>query len=390
MIKNILFYITYYPGYGGIEKVTTYLANYLSEQNYNVSILSFSNRADELRYQLSKQVELFFVADQENLMSVSNQNFIKEFFQQHCFDIIIYQDCYSVIHELLFQYSSDICEKLIVCEHNSPLCQLISYQNYWKHLSWFNLHDFIRKIYYPYKRFIIYKHISQRHKYLLSNCSKYILLSDKYKKNIQFLVGNKFNYKLLSISNPLTISTQSPTTMIHRKPNQALFVGRLVEDKGISYLLDIWTEFEIINQEWNLLIVGDGPLKGSIEQIIKKRKLKRISLIGARKNVEDYYKESSILLMTSIFEGFGLVLTEAMSLGTVPIAFNSFASLGDIIDDQVNGFCIKPYRIKDYVGKLFFISRNQNILKKMRQAAIRKSQVFYVQTIGQKWLNLLH
>ncbi len=66
-----------------------------------------------------------------------------------------------------------------------------------------------------------------------------------------------------------------------------------------------------------------------------------------------YQLESSISCMTSLYEGWGMVLTEAMQCGAVPIAFNSFASVTDVIDHGRNGILVKPFSIKQYEKKNF-------------------------------------
>lgn len=71
-------------------------------------------------------------------------------------------------------------------------------------------------------------------------------------------------------------------------------------------------------------------------------KLKRITFYGFQ-NPDEFYKKSLVSCMTSNFEGFGMVLVEAMQYGCVPFAFDTFTALHDIIDDGVNGFIIPPF-----------------------------------------------
>lgn len=387
-MKHVLFYITYYPGYGGIEKVTTFLANHLCKHNLKVTILSFQNNARELQQQLAEDVQLLFMPDAQNFLSDANQEFLDGLSEKYAFDFIVYQDCYSDIHELLFHAKTDMRDGLIVCEHNSPTCQLIAYRNYWKRLSWLKPHDFFRKLYYPIKRRSIYNAISRRHKLLLENSRTYVVLSESLKKEIHYLVGHCYDHKLWAISNPITIRP-SASFAENGKTKQVLFVGRLVEDKGIPYLLDVWTAFENQAKDWHLVIVGDGPMRSVIERTIRERHLQRVQLEGARANVEDYYKDSSLLLMTSVFEGFPLVLFEAMSMGVVPIAFNSFAALQDIIDDAENGYRISPYDLHAYVDALVCLTSDEALLGKMRKSALAKSQKFNIETIGKRWIELI-
>lgn len=71
-----------------------------------------------------------------------------------------------------------------------------------------------------------------------------------------------------------------------------------------------------------------------------------------------YYKESSIFCLTSNHEGWGLVLTEAMQFGCVPIAFDSFESIHEIIEDGKNGFLVKPFDMDKYADKVLRLADN--------------------------------
>ena len=387
-MKHILFYITNFPGYGGIEKVTTYLANALCKLNYKVSILSFHCGAEELLIGLDKTIDCIFVPNQENRICNENAGFIADFIDRNEFDWIIYQDCYSPIHELLFQTSYPCNNKLIVVEHNSPTCHLLSYKNYWNKLSLFTFKDFIRKIFYPYKVYNLFRKTRIRHKKLLDSTYKYVLLSDKFKSEIHSLVGNKYDDKILSIPNPVTLPSTEYNTSFNKK-NKIVFIGRLVEDKGIDYLLQIWEKIENVTSDWSLSIIGDGPLRKKIEEFIHNRKLTRIELCGAKADVSPFLSEASILMMTSIFEGWGLVLTEAMSRRCVPIAFGSFASITDIIDDNINGYIIPPYQIDTYTDCLLRLISNPQLISDISEQSIRKSQKFTIDKVVQLWDNIL-
>lgn len=387
-MKRILFYITNFPGYGGIEKVTAYIANALCKQNYDITILSFHNGAQELLQSLDKSIHCIFVPDQKQYICEVNQSFINELFNSYTFDRIIYQDCYSPIHQLLLQANISLMQKLIVVEHNSPNCQLINYQNHWRNLYWTKPKDIIRKLAYPYKRMKIYHKISTRHRKLLQIANKYILLSDKFLPEIHYLVGNKFDDKILSIPNPVTLPLIAPDTSFKKKKN-IVFIGRLVEDKGINYLLQIWSKIECMTSDWTLFIIGDGQLKYRIEEFIQNNKLRKIQLLGTKVDVSPYLEEASILMMTSIFEGFPLVLFEAMSRGCVPVAFNSFAALTDIIDNGINGYIIPTYKTTDYSNKLKRIMENPKLLSDFSKEAIVKAGEYSIEKIIEKWKMLL-
>src|SRR5690606_17964084 len=91
---------------------------------------------------------------------------------------------------------------------------------------------------------------------------------------------------------------------------------------------------------------------------------------------------------TSSFEGFPMVLVEAINFGVVPVAFQSFNSITDIITDKKNGILVKPFIVDEYVNKLSNLMKSSKNLKTMASNAIDDSQKFSIKTVGEKWFHL--
>ena len=85
---NILFLLTNYPGFGGIEKVTTYITSYLYNKGYNISILAYGVSAPSLIASLPKGIILNFVPELTNYVSRKNIEYIKEYLEEHDFDFV--------------------------------------------------------------------------------------------------------------------------------------------------------------------------------------------------------------------------------------------------------------------------------------------------------------
>ena len=205
---------------------------------------------------------------------------------------------------------------------------------------------------------------------------------------MNFLVGNKYDKKIISIPNPVTANSFQENATV-KKEKQILFVGRLVKDKGLDYLLQIWKEIEPKYLDWTLSILGEGPLLPYLEENIQKLGLKQIRILGAKPDISIFYQKASILMMTSIFEGWPLVLFEAMNYKCVPIAFDSFASLKDIIDNNLNGFRIPPFDTNIYTKKIEYLLNNPTICSKMGLLAEKKSKQYTIDSIGKLWNTLL-
>lgn len=384
---NILFILTNYPGFGGIEKVTTYITSYLSKRGHSISILTYGSSAPQLIDSLPEWIPLIFVPDPQNYGSSMNSTFIGNYLTENEFDFVVLQDSYAPIEHFIKEIDYPWKDKLIVVEHNSPLCALWTVNSYfYNKSSWiFFLKTLIK---YPFSACKAYVTTQKRHSFLFENCRKYVLLSDLFRSELKTLIWKLDEKKVTIINNPLTIP-QSNKTYLNIKKRQILFVGRMSYQKGINFLLLIWEEFSKHNDEaWQLIILGDGP-KYELETYIKNKKLKCIQIAAATTEIERYYEESAILVMTSIFEGFPLVLAEAMSRGCVPIAFDSFKSVHDIIVNKKNGILISPFKVKKYAKYLSKIVNDSDKRNLMANAAQRWARSLDIKSIGAKWERML-
>ena len=384
---NILFYLWRYPAYGGIEKVTTILANYFADcLGWDVSIVShYGEHQDELMPELSARVNLSIMPHGKNPTNPDNTIFLQQAIVHSRTDVLVFQDCYFNAIPL-FQINKDI--PTITVEHNSPDCYLkaLSFEHSTHSIN--NLHDFVVfKILYPYRWAKLYLKTRRRHRLVYRISDAYVMLSPRFFGTFKRIAMMYNTPKLDAIYNPLTIQTELVDLDIKEKT--CVFVSRLVTEKGICNLLKIWQLVEQADKEWRLVIVGDGPERITIEDFIREQGLYRVNLVGYQKDVKPWLRSASIYLMTSVFEGWGLTLVEAMSMGCVPLAFNSYVSACDIIDNGSNGYLIKPFNTKLYVKKLLELFNNSNLRQIMAIAATKKSQEFNIENIGSQWAQLV-
>lgn len=219
------------------------------------------------------------------------------------------------------------------------------------------------------------------------NEHKVILLSDSFRSDFKSMFWLP-DTLISAIANPFHIDGMFDGVNEERE-KLLLYVGRLSEkQKNVSSLLRIWKVLQERLKDYKLVIVGDGPDRSKYENMAETMNLSRINFVGFQ-DPSYWYKTSSTLLLTSRYEGFGMVLVEAMQYGCVPFAYNSYVSLSDIIDDEENGFKITPFDEKEYTEKLLYFLQspieNQNTIRK---AAIEKAKQFDVNVVGEKWINL--
>ena len=153
-------------------------------------------------------------------------------------------------------------------------------------------------------------------------------------------------------------------------------------------MIDVWKKIYRKFPDWNLLMIGDGDDKERIIEYSKKRNVDNICFIG-NTTLDDYYRKAEILCLTSTFEGFGLVLTEALQNGVIPIAFDSYNAVRDIIDDGMTGMLVKPFSIKGYADKLSILMSDAHLRNTMR-GKIRNNKLssFSEDKVYSSWITL--
>lgn len=385
-IKNILIYNTNepLPEQGGMERVTDLLARMLKEAGYSVYLLSkIPNR---LGKQYSSPVPLYFLNKNEN-----KDQFLKLIDELHI-DCIIDQSEGEIVGKYgLFKYRPKELSyvALLAVQHSSTRAVLRNVALiYGKTGSGF-ARNLLAGMYnntilnLRYLHFLW--HAWRMHKNLDLNYDKTIMLSKSFINDFIHYYPSANREKLTAIPNPNTYDS-CPTTKAEKR---VLFVGRIVnKTKGVDKLLRIWSMIEEKHPEWILDIVGDGPDKGAMEEFTKKLGLNRVIFHGYNKP-DMFYQRASIFCMTSIFEGFGMVLTEAMQHGVIPMAFDSYTAVRDIIDDGQSGFIVNPFDEKEYSEKLDWLMSDSKKMSEMSTEAIKKSHQFSKEAVLRQWRELL-
>jgi glycosyltransferase involved in cell wall biosynthesis len=172
------------------------------------------------------------------------------------------------------------------------------------------------------------------------------------------------------------------------KSKKALFVGRFSKQKDIGILFKIW---EVVNQkhsDWQLHIYGGYG--DDYEQLMYKYKKTSSCVIIHEPTpmIFDAYLNSSMLLLTSVYEPFGLVLPEAMSCGLPVISFNCPYGPSDIIKDGIDGFLVKERNVLEYANRVCQLIENSSLRTRMGQAAAVTSQRYRADLIMPIWKQL--
>ena len=216
---------------------------------------------------------------------------------------------------------------------------------------------------------------------------KFILLSNSFIDDFVNRAGiDKNASNICAIPNPLSF-TDSFYYDFSEKKKQVLICTRLEDQqKNISSALRIWKSVSEVRTDWNLVIAGHGPSENDLKAYAKELQLERVSFIGCTDNPQNLYKESSIFMMTSRYEGFGMTLTEAQQFGCIPFAFDNFSVLHDIIDNEKNGIIISSNSEDEYAKKMLSLMESYEKLGTIAKQAIKDCQKFSIENIGRQWL----
>lgn len=171
-------------------------------------------------------------------------------------------------------------------------------------------------------------------------------------------------------------------------PKKVIAVGRLTWQKGYDRLIEIWKIVSKNHPEWQLDIFGEGELEMELKERIKDSELNKISIHHFTNNISQEYASSSICVLTSHFEGFSLVLLEALRHGVPCISFDCPYGPKDLIDNEKCGYVIKNGNIELFAEKLSFLMNHPEMCKKFSIAAVNKAQLYQVDTIMNQWNQL--
>lgn len=379
---NILFLSQYpvKPNCGGIERVTFLLAEKFRDMGHKVFYISTTMDSGP-----DKDPNQFFV-DVRSPHSKENFNLL---LKQSAIDVIITQ--HLVDDTLILLNNMTLRPKVISVLHNRPF-----------HLS--DLGSLFKRRTYPITvKGRILKiigilapdfYLKQREKAMRKDFSnflnisdKFVLLSDLFKPRLYKYMSNIDKEKVAAINNPNTfkISDDAPP----KKENMVLFVGRLEDpQKNVKEFIEIWKRFHENHTDWKAVIAGDGPHKHIFENYARKKKIAGLSFVGNVKDIQSLYKKAKILCMTSLYEGWPMVLAEAMACECLPFVYDTFESAHEIISDGETGFIIPPFNKDIMIKKMEQSASNDDFMQSAGKKAKESIRQFDISKIASKWETL--
>jgi len=374
---------------GGLEIKTAVLANEFLKIGHEVTFVSFNPPEKSMLRRLNQPI-YFYTLDRFRCSRDNIKKLRSVLIERHI-DVVINQWGLPFIPLLTVKIAArGLNVKIISAYYNDParnnrivpICQRLRSARgitRWRLKSRYMLARLITGL---------SMHYNYRHS------DRYVLLSESFIPRMKEFAFLKDTGKIAVIPNPLTRQSADYIYAPEKKHKEILYVGRLENiQKRVDLTLDVWAQCCEKFSDWKLIIVGDGPDRKKLEEKVALDNIKHVVFEGEQ-DPTPYYKKASILLLTSEYEGFGIVLTECMCFGVVPVVYGSFSSVYDIVSNEKNGLIV-PYSeegldVSRMSRLLMQTIMAKDKLEEMGKMAIESSQKFSTDKICPLWQDLFN
>lgn len=188
------------------------------------------------------------------------------------------------------------------------------------------------------------------------------------------------------IPNP---SSFIPTEVSDCSNKQVIAVGRYVGQKGFDRLILVWATVVQKHPGWVLRIYGDGIMREELQRQVRNLNLEQNCFLEhSVSNIAEKYKESSIFVLSSRYEGLPLVIVEAMACGLPVVAFACRCGPRDMISEGEDGFLVPDGDETELEEKIHELISDEALRKRMGVKAREKAEKYEIGNIGIQWMNL--
>lgn len=344
---------------GGIERVTINLANSLS-YIYNVSIISLYKENNEPHFKINNDIDIIYI-DNSYEESMYNRN--KNIFSGLMFDIRYILNKRRKIKPYIF--NNDI---IISCDIKTTtlLYKIIRDSKIIaiEHFEYNTANTILQII-----RRIIYKRINMVVSLTSEDKNKYI----GWLKNKHTVIPN-------------ILQPPQRIEKFENKENIIIAVGRLNNQKGFDLLLQAWKDIPDTN--WILKIIGDGEEKYNLLKYIEREKIKNVSILPYQRDIDSEYQKAKIFVLSSRYEGLGMVLLEALSHGLSCISFKCPAGPETILS-KGNGILIENGNVKELGSQLFSLMNNPEKMEQLYRIGPLSIDEYSEKSVSEKWTELI-
>lgn len=369
---RLLYFIPSLNNSGGTERIITAKVNWLVENGYEITILTSEKQSGTPFFYLNPKINIINLDIDFN--GDFNKSFIKKVYK-HFKKKIKYK---KLVKNYLAEHPQDILISLCGKEldfvskfknKSKVIAELHFNKNYKINFQKDNNRGFVYSI---LGKLLTRKMINKTKK-----LDKLIVLTKADKK--EWETSNK---NVIQIYNGLDVRKNKNFDQY----NKVISVGRLTPQKGYDRLIKAWKEVKKKHSDWHLDIYGEGDLFDSLQELVEVNKLRDVvSLKGVSVNVINEMHHSSFFVMSSVFEGFPMVLLEASSQGLPIISYDCPTGPSEIIENGKNGFLVEEGNIEELAKMINEMINNKELRRKMSIEAHRKYDEFNFEKIMIQW-----
>ena len=354
--------------WGGIERVLVEKMNYLSSvYGYEVYMITSDQGNHPIPYHLEDKVhieDLNIRFHQQYQYNIVKRKWIakklKRIYEQHLSERI-----QQIQPDIIVCTTADNIDSLgklkgsipLVVESHSICLRTIEDGRFWLQRKWY------------------------KHYYLKALSKAEVIVSLTEGDATEW---RKVHSHVVVIPNIVHLNEGSVSTHENKR---VIWVGRLDYQKRPLEMVRIWEKIQLLYPDWRLDMYGEGEQQHELEDKVRSLGM-NIAIHQPMEHIFDCYQESSILVSTSLFEPFGLVIPEAISCGLPVVVFDCPYGPADIITDGVDGFLIMNRDIGAFVNKVCLLIENEDLRKQMGQNGALSSQRYRADIIMPKWIEL--
>ncbi len=360
---------------GGVERVLSLKANYFADNyNYDITVILTEGKGMPLFYPLSSKIKVVNLdIGFEELWTCS---FVKKIF---------------VYLKKQRQYKKQLTTELMKIQPDITISLLRREINFINEIK-----DGSKKIGELHVNRANYRNFEKGSSNFMKNMfAKFWMhsLVSKLKNLDQFIVLTKEDElawpelnNVRVIFDPLSFK---PTQISTQENKRVIAVGRYVYQKGFDLLLQAWSVVEKEHPDWQLAIFGDGD-RVPYERILVELGIdkNRCHLNGPSKDIQKEYADSSLFVLSSRFEGFGMVIVEAMACGLPVVSFACPCGPKDIVTNEKDGFLVETGNVNALADSLSILIEDEALRKTMAHNAQKNVSRFDIDLIARQWRSL--
>ncbi|MBQ8190169.1 MAG: glycosyltransferase family 4 protein [Bacteroidaceae bacterium] len=371
---KLLYIIKSIAKLGGLDRVWVERMNYLAEScSHDVYLLTYEQGNHPISYPLSTRIKhcdigvRFFTLCKETIYKrvLTYYKMRRTFKKRLCFQIekispdvvICTTDAFPLLN--IITKASKGCYRII--ESHVAKCDFSKAPH-------FQNSSILHKLFTCFDHYIIKQ---------IKACNKFIVLTQDDYEEWKNLIP-----QIEIIPNPVSFIPEKLSTL---KEKRIISVGRLTYQKGFDMLISVWDIVYKKHSDWTLTIYGNGDDLKYLQNIIRTKGIKNIFIHEAVTDICNKYLESSIYVMSSRYEGFGLVLIEAMSCGLPCVSFDCPHGPKEIIIHNENGILTENGNIEKMAENICFLIENENERFKMGNKAKESTQRYQKKDIMKRW-----